>query len=240
MLLQVALRGVRQTASGRLRFVGPAGETSASCRDRASCASKWGSGGRGFKSRRPDSASSGLASTCEAAVFLPHSSGAVWGPFLGVICHGRCAISQLPRLAHHRQQRVLIGLLVARQQRLHIPPATGRGGQAVRGNGNETRTVHRSLEGAKDHQEGRQSSSSQGVQQGTRSLPHVGRFPRGTESLYAQLRGLCSATAVGVIGSLSPVPLSAEPEVTPFWAARAPATHLPTLGLARACGGGPL
>jgi hypothetical protein len=69
----------------------------------------WGSGGRGFKSRRPD------------YLLKP---GAVWG---SVSAENRPHFPELALLAHDGEERFVIGLLVTLQKRFGVLPATGRG-----------------------------------------------------------------------------------------------------------------
>ncbi len=71
-------------------------------------APEWGSGGRGFKSRRPDYLQS-------------------WCPFGGPFLPGlRPDLTELALLAHHREERFVIGLLIALEEGFRILPATGR------------------------------------------------------------------------------------------------------------------
>src|SRR2546426_2158398 len=90
-------------------------------------APEWGSGGRGFKSRRPDCSKNQPCNDFRCGAFSsPH-------PVLRVLLRLRLlrlAHDPMRRVEHDLAHRLGIDLLVGREQRLFIPP-TARGGHVL-------------------------------------------------------------------------------------------------------------
>src|SRR5437667_447333 len=102
-------------------------------------APEWGSGGPGFKSRGPDWSNAKHRWRLRRRCFVLQEAVV---PFVVLFCQPpdphqgvaatastgcECGIAHLLRLAHHCQQRVCIGLLIAGEQRLGLLPAARRG-----------------------------------------------------------------------------------------------------------------
>ncbi len=93
-------------------------------------------GFRGSRVRIPPSrfVSESTIATSRVVLFCIFVVGAVWGavstPLTGKLDSVRCVrdrrIANFSRLAHHREQRVSILLLIAREQRLGVLPPTSR------------------------------------------------------------------------------------------------------------------